>query len=661
MEQELYKAEGINIPGTAFVDNQPTLDLLEAKVVGVFSMVDEEINVPRGSDEGLLQKMMQKHGDGKHPNFIRPKAKDCKDFLKNFGILHYAGPVFYNVTSFLEKNKDQLHADIINVLQQSKTSLITKFFPVEAEEPVAAPARGRGGKAGGGPSSSKKTLGFQFKSQLNDLINTLNSTFPHFVRCMKSNDLKQGNIFASSRMQDQLRYAGLVEVCRIRKLGFPVRRPFDEFYKRYRCIDLGCLDLDSLLNVLQKKGVLKDGEWAKGHSKMFVRTVQNGELELAREASFVTLAILVQKHARRMVAMRKYEYFKKVIADVVAAIRKREEADLATVLDSCFELPGNGNHLKVVNEAKTLIVRIREEKRVQQLLENAILSRDINGLKSAIAVHREMDPPYDTPLALEAATLLARLEEELLLKAELTKAISERNRSKLQELVTKAQSMQFECNECVQAQAVIARLDQESALLAKLNDAIAREHLDDLNSIYSECMSQGMETYYLKELNRAKEVKNILVAREIAKEEERKRREAEEERQRKALAEIEAKRNAQIAQSKSQLEAAIASKNMASLNSALQAAIQTGVQIPEVDAARALLEALKKIDQMRSQLTAALKVLQVKSETGLNELDLQPLLHAIAMSESVSLLHARRLHHLSFFSVCVFVSRSLKI
>eukprot|EP01031_Cornospumella_fuschlensis_P031847 gene31847-38508_t len=76
MEQALYAEEGIHIPGTAFVDNQPTLDLLEAKVTGIFSMCDEEINVPKGSDEGFLQKVLTKHSDGKHPNCVRPKAKD---------------------------------------------------------------------------------------------------------------------------------------------------------------------------------------------------------------------------------------------------------------------------------------------------------------------------------------------------------------------------------------------------------------------------------------------------------------------------------------------------------------------------------------------------------------------------------------------------------
>jgi hypothetical protein len=89
-----------------FKDNQPTLDLLEAKTVGVFAMVDEEINVPKGSDETFLKKVLTKHD--KHPNFQRPKPKDLNANMV-FVIVHYAGAVPYNVSSFLEKNKDSLH------------------------------------------------------------------------------------------------------------------------------------------------------------------------------------------------------------------------------------------------------------------------------------------------------------------------------------------------------------------------------------------------------------------------------------------------------------------------------------------------------------------------------------------------------------------------
>ena len=41
---------------------------------------------------------------------------------------------------------------------------------------------------------------------------------------MKPNADKVGDKFTSEMMPTQLRYSGLLEVCRIRKLGYPVRR-----------------------------------------------------------------------------------------------------------------------------------------------------------------------------------------------------------------------------------------------------------------------------------------------------------------------------------------------------------------------------------------------------------------------------------------------------
>jgi len=69
-------------------------------------MIDEEINVPKGSDETMLKKVLAKHA--KHTNFAAPKPKDLNANLV-FIVIHYAGAVPYNVSGFLEKNKDALH------------------------------------------------------------------------------------------------------------------------------------------------------------------------------------------------------------------------------------------------------------------------------------------------------------------------------------------------------------------------------------------------------------------------------------------------------------------------------------------------------------------------------------------------------------------------
>ena len=130
MEQEEYAKEGISVSSITFQDNQSTLDLLDLKTTGLFSMIDEEINVPRGSDETLLSKMYQKHLQ--HERFERPKAKNHSKSVMDvlFVVVHYAGRVGYNVTGFLEKNKDQLSEDLEQMCKVSTSSFVRNLFGV---------------------------------------------------------------------------------------------------------------------------------------------------------------------------------------------------------------------------------------------------------------------------------------------------------------------------------------------------------------------------------------------------------------------------------------------------------------------------------------------------------------------------------------------------
>ena len=58
-----------------------------------------------GTDAKFLSKVQQMHGSHKH--YIMPKRNNCPDpDTRNcFGVVHFAGDVFYNVRDFVEKNK----------------------------------------------------------------------------------------------------------------------------------------------------------------------------------------------------------------------------------------------------------------------------------------------------------------------------------------------------------------------------------------------------------------------------------------------------------------------------------------------------------------------------------------------------------------------------
>jgi len=621
MEQTLYKAEGITIPSSSFVDNQPTLDLLELKMTGVFAMMDEEINVPKGSDEGFLSKVFKQH-EKKHPNMIKPGVKDCKDSQKNFGILHYAGPVFYNVTGFLEKNKDQLSADLQNVLKASAMGLVQSLFK---DVDTAA----------GGKPKAKLTVGAQFKNQLNELVATLNSTFPHFVRCMKSNDKKSGNIFTAGRMLDQLKYAGLVEVCRIRKLGFPVRRTFQEFYKRFKPIELTCMNLDALLKVLSDRKILKQGEWAKGFTKVFYRTAQAGELELAREKAFLKVAVKVQKVARGILFRKRYKRCKQIIVNLREAIKKRSDTALTDALNMCGELPYAGTHMKLVAEAKGLHARIKEEAKVLKLLENAMAIKEVNGIKSAIEAAQSMKPAFTPPLLAEAQALVQKIESEQAAKTALSTAVASRDLKQLADAIAKANAIKLVCNELQQAVSLKARIEEENSVISKLNDAAKAKNVDAMNDLMSKCAELGIT-------NRPEVAAHKKLHEQLA-EEARKRAEKDgkaaeaAKKQKEALEAAGKKREAAMAAAESKLTEAMNNGDMNRVNALLNDAMQLGLASEVVKQAQQFLKTQDTSTGVQSQLEACVKVLKVKADTGITEQDLLPLRNAITKARQANL------------------------
>ena len=82
--------------------------------------------------------------------------------------------------------------------------------------------------------SHKKTVGAAFRDSLNLLMENLNSTNPHYVRCIKPNDEKQSFKFDNKRAVQQLRACGVLETVRISAAGYPSRWTYYDFYVRYR-------------------------------------------------------------------------------------------------------------------------------------------------------------------------------------------------------------------------------------------------------------------------------------------------------------------------------------------------------------------------------------------------------------------------------------------
>uniref|UniRef100_A0AAQ5YMR0 Myosin VIIAa n=1 Tax=Amphiprion ocellaris TaxID=80972 RepID=A0AAQ5YMR0_AMPOC len=217
LEQEEYNLEHINWQHIEFTDNQDALDMIAIKPMNIISLIDEESKFPKGTDTTMLNKLNFQHK--LNTNYIPPK----NNYETQFGIQHFAGVVYYETRGFLEKNRDTLYGDIIQLVHSSKNKFIKQIF--QADVAMGAETRKR-----------SPTLSSQFKRSLELLMRTLSVCQPFFVRCIKPNEYKKPMLFDRELCVRQLRYSGMMETIRIRRAGYPIRYTFVEFVDRYRVL-----------------------------------------------------------------------------------------------------------------------------------------------------------------------------------------------------------------------------------------------------------------------------------------------------------------------------------------------------------------------------------------------------------------------------------------
>ncbi|XP_037613559.1 unconventional myosin-Va isoform X5 [Sebastes umbrosus] len=315
LEQEEYMREQIPWTLIDFYDNQPCINLIEAKM-GVLDLLDEECKMPKGSDDSWAQKLYNTH------------LKTCSLFEKPrmsnraFIIQHFADKVEYQCDGFLEKNKDTVNEEQINVLKASKKfDLLVELFQDEgkATSPTGQVA-GSGGRtrlsikpaAKGRDKSSKehkKTVGCQFRNSLHMLMETLNATTPHYVRCIKPNDFKMAFTFDPKRAVQQLRACGVLETIRISAAGFPSRWTYQEFFSRYRVLmkqkDV-LQDKKQTCRIVLERLVQDPDKYQFGKTKIFFRAGQVAYLEKLRAEKLRAACIRIQKTIRCWLARKKY-------------------------------------------------------------------------------------------------------------------------------------------------------------------------------------------------------------------------------------------------------------------------------------------------------------------------------------------------------------------
>uniref|UniRef100_A0A3B4DHJ2 Myosin VC n=1 Tax=Pygocentrus nattereri TaxID=42514 RepID=A0A3B4DHJ2_PYGNA len=296
LEQEEYMKEDIPWTLIDFYDNQPVIDLIEAKM-GILDLLDEECLFPQGTDMNWLQKLYNYLGS--KPLFEKPRLSS-----EAFVIQHFADKVEYQCKGFLEKNRDNLYEELVSVMRASKFPLLADFYNEEENNSVIKGVKVKAARSGVKPANKqlRTTVGDKFRSSLYLLMDTLNATTPHYVRCIKPNEEKLPFEYDSKRVVQQLRACGVLETVHISAQSYPSRWTYIEFYSRYSILmsqaELRAGEKKQICRTVLQRLIPDSNQYKFGRTKIFFRAGQVAYLEKLRLDRLRTACITIQKHVR---------------------------------------------------------------------------------------------------------------------------------------------------------------------------------------------------------------------------------------------------------------------------------------------------------------------------------------------------------------------------
>jgi myosin-5 len=379
-EQEMYISEGLDWSQVSFHDNQGLIDLIGKKPKGLLPICEEHVMLSYkrpANNSALLQQMDKTHAPvdskGKHvvaepgvDNFYgKPRFNSDSQFI----IKHFAGDVIYTITNFIEKNRDALNEELRDMLESSKKPFVKCLFGdpdlrepgmpgyldpdmiVEKKPASANPfdefgddprfaqqsphkegrARPRLSSAAltKGKSAGANSVSLRFREQLEELTQTLRSTQPHYIKCIKPNPVKAAAAVSPMLIVQQLRYSGVLEVVRIRREAYPTRLSFPALHKAFanllRCAfggkKRGTLSFDPWTQgpefceeaesreacIVLTERFLDPSNYQVGKTKVFLR---HNVMEVFRgheDAFFASLAAKIQALMRGFIQYRKYK------------------------------------------------------------------------------------------------------------------------------------------------------------------------------------------------------------------------------------------------------------------------------------------------------------------------------------------------------------------
>merc|ERR1712212_832746 len=249
---------------------------------------------PKATDATFAEKLMT-NLLGKWTQFAKANPRPDPD--AHFAVIHYAATVSYNLTGWLEKNKDPLNDTIVELIKNGGNSLAIQCFKDHPGQPLEAPKDQDRKKGKGG-----KTVSSYFKGQLDDLMTTLYKTEPHFIRCVVPNTHKIPGGVEPGLIMHQYQCNGVLAGIAICRAGFPNKMMYAEFKSRYNILAAKLVakaknDKVAAGAVLEEIHLDKE-KYRLGHTKVFFRAGILGFMEEVREDRIGSVLAWLQAGAR---------------------------------------------------------------------------------------------------------------------------------------------------------------------------------------------------------------------------------------------------------------------------------------------------------------------------------------------------------------------------